>query len=71
MTVRDFQRRATALFLRANPGATVGEWTVAPRRVVYPTGLQGIAGRFTASCPGFRSRDVIADWDPISGLATR
>ncbi len=71
MDLRTFKTRAVALFLRANPTATVGAWTVAPRRVTYPTGLVGIAGRFTASAPGHRSRDVIADWDARSGLSTR
>lgn len=69
MTLKMFRARAVRLFLKANPTAAVGEWTEAPRRVTYPTGLTGIRGRFVATAAGYKTTIVSAEWDARSGLS--
>lgn len=63
MNTNQFKSKAQALFLKANPTATISGWTYGPKRVTWPTGRKGIAGRFFATAPGFRPKQIMADWD--------
>jgi hypothetical protein len=69
----DFRRKAEAGFRRANPDADYIsiEWTFGPKRVTYPTGLQGFVGRFVARAISHRTRELHASADRLSGLSVR
>ena len=48
MTKAKFKAKAAAAFIRANPDAHVAGW-ISCRRVKYPTGVVGFAGKFYAA----------------------
>jgi hypothetical protein len=62
MTKREFQEKAKAAFLKANPTATIG-WVKSPKFVTYPTGVQGWRWEFYATAEGYRSREITAEGD--------
>lgn len=73
-TVAQFRRQAEAGFLRANPDAGAGleiAWTFGPQRAVFPTGLSGFSGVFTASAPGFATKTCVASATRETGLSVR
>lgn len=63
MTRTQFKSKAVKLFLKANPTATVGDWSFGPNRVTWANGKKGFSGRFAATAPGFRARDISATFD--------
>ena len=67
----DFKNSVERIFLRANPGAKIGKWTMQPKKVKYPTGLKGIMGKFSVSATGFQTKEMIAEWDAITGWGIR
>jgi hypothetical protein len=62
MTAKEFQAKARAAFLRANPDATIG-WSKAPKLVTYPTGVKEWRWDFYATGEGYRSRTMTAHGD--------
>ena len=69
-----FKRKGEALFLKANPGATIGEWTFFSTGFTWANGTKGVSGRFTASQPGYRTKSVLVTWmggGPVGGWSVR
>jgi hypothetical protein len=62
MTMKQFQSKVEAAFLKANPTATITGWLDA-RLVKYPTGVRGWAGKFHAIADGYKPRVMIAQGD--------
>ena len=69
----DFRKKAEASFRRHNRDAEhiEFEWTEKPRRVTYPTGLQGFRGKFIARAIGHLTREFVAEADREYGLSVR
>jgi hypothetical protein len=71
MTEKQFRIRAEHMFLRRHPSAVITGWITTPRRVVYPTGLRGLYGRFHAVADGYQPKVMIAEYDKETGFLVR
>lgn len=72
-TVAQFRKAAEAGFRKANyeHGVKIEiVWTFGPQKCEWPTGLKGFNGFFTASAPGYRTRqNVSASFSHETGLS--
>jgi hypothetical protein len=76
-TVAQFKRQAIAGFKRANPDAAnlTVEWMTGqfdkPRRIKYPTGLEGFTGTAIAIADGYGTVKITASADRETGIHVR
>lgn len=72
-TPAQFRRQAEKGFARVNPDAEglTFEWTFGPKRVTYPTGLQGFCGHGVVRADGYRPSSFSATADREGGLMVR
>lgn len=61
-TVKEFKSDVLRIFRKENPTADVS-WKKAPRRVKYPTGVEGYRGVLMAVAEGFKTSFLIAEGD--------
>ncbi len=62
MTPSTFRKNAERIFRNANPGTVSVTWKFT-NRVTWADGTKGIAGRFIAEAPGYRTREMGATLD--------
>lgn len=74
-TVSQFRKLAEDGFRRANRDADmvglVIRWTFGPKRVTFPTGLEGFSGVFHACAPGYRAGEHVATATRETGISVR
>lgn len=57
-----FKKKIESMALRANPGATIGEWQFFSTGFDWADGSKGVSGGVEVSQAGFRTTEMIGTW---------
>jgi hypothetical protein len=72
-TPSQFRKQAENGFRKANPdaGEIIFKWEFGPKRVKFPTGIDGFSGVGKASAPGFKTKTIVASGTMETGISVR